>query len=75
VRAGNRRTAQAGRRPCQTFRCFASWSRTDATGNTVYAATDFGVFMSTDAGATWSAFDLGTLAVVPVFDIEQISAE
>jgi hypothetical protein len=47
--------------------------RTDATGNTLYAATDIGMFLSLDGGATWAAFNLGTIPAVPVFDIEQNS--
>ncbi len=43
----------------------------DATSNTLLAATDIGVFRSTDGGATWAAYNLGTIPAVPVFDIEQ----
>jgi hypothetical protein len=43
----------------------------DNTGNTVYAATDIGVFKSSDGGNTWGSFNLGTLQAVPVFDIEE----
>jgi hypothetical protein len=45
--------------------------RLDATGNTLYAATDIGVFKSADSGGTWSAFNLAVIPAVPVFDIEQ----
>jgi hypothetical protein len=45
--------------------------KSDATGNTLYAGTDIGVFRSTDGGATWSAFNLGVIPPVPVFDLEQ----
>jgi photosystem II stability/assembly factor-like uncharacterized protein len=45
--------------------------RRDPTGNTLYAATDIGVFQSADSGGTWSAFNLGVIPVVPVFDIAQ----
>jgi len=45
--------------------------KTDPTGNTIYVASDIGVFQSLDGGATWAAFNLGTLPAVPVFDIEQ----
>ena len=43
----------------------------DPTGNTLYAATDIGVFQSTDGGNTWASFNLGTLQAIPVFDIEE----
>jgi photosystem II stability/assembly factor-like uncharacterized protein len=43
----------------------------DATSNTLLAATDIGVFRSTDGGATWAAYNLGTIPAVPVFDIQQ----
>jgi hypothetical protein len=49
----------------------------DATGNTLLAATDIGVFRSTNGGTNWvqvspSTGTLpGTLPAVPVFDIEQ----
>ena len=43
----------------------------DATGNTIYAGTDIGVFRTTDGGANWSAFNLGVIPPVPVFDLEQ----
>ncbi len=45
--------------------------RTDTSGQTIYAATDIGVFRSTDGGQTWVPFNLGTIPAVPVFDIEQ----
>ena len=45
--------------------------RSDATGKTVLAGTDIGVFRSTDAGATWAAFNLGTIPAVPIFDLQQ----
>jgi hypothetical protein len=45
--------------------------KSDASGNTVLAGTDIGVFRSTDAGSTWAAFNLGTIPAVPVFDLEQ----
>jgi hypothetical protein len=45
--------------------------RTDTTGQTLYAATDIGIFVSTDGGQSWSAFNLGEIPAVPVFDIEQ----
>ncbi len=41
------------------------------TQHTLYAATDIGVFRSTDGGRTWSAFNLDVLPAVPVFDIAQ----
>ncbi len=44
---------------------------TDSSGNTLLAATDIGVFRSTDAGATWQAFNQGVIPAVPAFDIEQ----
>jgi len=43
----------------------------DTTGNTLYAATDIGVFQSLDGGNTWASFNLGTLQAIPVFDIEE----
>ncbi len=44
---------------------------TDLTANTVLAATDIGVFRTTDGGSTWAPFDLGVIPPVAVFDIEQ----
>ena len=43
----------------------------DITGDTILAATDIGVFRSTDSGRTWAAFDLGMIPAVAAFDIEQ----
>ena len=45
--------------------------RNDATAMTVLAATDIGVFRTTDGGNTWAPFNLGTIPAVAVFDIEQ----
>ena len=45
--------------------------RNDPTANTVLAATDIGVFRTTDGGATWAPFNLGVIPAVAVFDIEQ----
>jgi hypothetical protein len=45
--------------------------RNDSTGATVLAATDSGVFRTTDGGATWAAFDLGAIGAVPVIDVQQ----
>jgi Transmembrane protein 131-like N-terminal len=45
--------------------------RDDPSGNTLLAATDIGIFRSTDDGANWAAFNLGAIPAVPVFDIEQ----
>ncbi len=45
--------------------------RNDPTANTVLAATDIGIFRTTDAGATWAPFNLGVIPAVAVFDIEQ----
>ena len=45
--------------------------RRDSTGQTLYVATDIGVFQSTDRGETWAAFNLGEIPAVPVYDIEQ----
>lgn len=45
----------------------------DATGHTVLAATDIGVFRSIDSGADWTSFNQGTIPAVPVFDLEQNS--
>ena len=35
------------------------------------AATDIGIFRTTDGGKTWAAFNLGVIPAVAVFDIEQ----
>jgi hypothetical protein len=47
----------------------------DATGKTLLAATDIGVFRSTNGGTNWVQISpstaSGTLPSVPVFDIEQ----
>ena len=45
--------------------------RRDATGQTLYAATDVGVFQSTDGGGAWAAFNVGVIPAVPVYDIAQ----
>jgi len=45
--------------------------RGDSSGQTVLAATDIGIFRTTDGGASWASFNLGTIPPVPVFDIEQ----
>ncbi len=45
--------------------------RNDPTANTVLAATDIGIFRTTDGGTTWAPFNLGTVPAVGVFDIEQ----
>ncbi len=45
--------------------------RNDPTAQTVLAATDIGVFRTTDGGTTWAPFNLGTIPAVAVFDIEQ----
>jgi hypothetical protein len=45
--------------------------RNDSTANTVLAATDIGIFRTTDGGSTWAAFNLGVIPAVAVFDIEQ----
>jgi hypothetical protein len=45
--------------------------RNDTTANTVLAATDIGVFRTTDGGSTWAPFNLGVIPAVAVFDIEQ----
>ncbi len=44
---------------------------TDSTANTVLAATDIGVFRTTNGGSTWAPFNLGVIPAVAVFDIEQ----
>ena len=41
------------------------------TRHTLYAATDVGVFRSTDGGRTWLAFNLDVIPAVPIFDIAQ----
>jgi hypothetical protein len=43
----------------------------DSTGNTVLAATDIGIFRTSDGGADWAPFNLGAIPAVAVFDIEQ----
>ena len=45
--------------------------RNDPTANTVLAATDIGIFRTTDGGNTWAPFNLGVIPAVAVFDIEQ----
>jgi hypothetical protein len=45
--------------------------RTDVTGNTIFAATDIGVFHSIDGGASWTALNLSIIPSVPVVDVEQ----
>ncbi|HEY6298685.1 MAG TPA: hypothetical protein VIW95_03490 [Candidatus Binatus sp.] len=45
--------------------------RNDPTAMTVLAATDIGIFRTTDGGTTWSSFNLGAIPAVAVFDIEQ----
>jgi hypothetical protein len=45
--------------------------RNDASGNTVLAATDIGIFRTTNGGSTWAPFNLGVIPAVAVFDIEQ----
>ena len=45
--------------------------RNDPTANTVLAATDIGIFRTTDGGNNWAAFNLGVIPAVAVFDIEQ----
>ena len=45
--------------------------RNDSTGNTVLAATDIGIFRTTDGGNTWAPFNLGVIPAVAVFDLEQ----
>jgi len=45
--------------------------RNDPTANTVLAATDIGIFRTTDGGSTWAPFNLGVIPAVAVFDIEQ----
>jgi hypothetical protein len=45
--------------------------RNDPTANTVLAATDIGVFRTTDGGNTWVPFNLGVIPAVAVVDLEQ----
>ena len=45
--------------------------RNDPTANTVLAATDIGVFRTTDGGNTWAPFNLGVIPAVAVIDLEQ----
>jgi hypothetical protein len=45
--------------------------RNDPTAMTVLAATDIGIFRTTDGGTTWPPFNLGAIPAVAVFDIEQ----
>ena len=45
----------------------------DATGNTLLAATDIGVFRSVNGGVNWTLFNQGVIPSVPVFDIEESS--
>ena len=45
--------------------------RNDPTAKTVLAATDIGVFRTTDGGNTWAPFNLGVIPAVAVFDLEQ----
>lgn len=45
--------------------------RNDPTANTVLAATDIGIFRTTDGGSTWAPFNLGVIPAVAVFDVEQ----
>lgn len=45
--------------------------KTDASGNSLLAGTDAGLFSSTDGGATWHNFNTGVISHVPVFDIKQ----
>src|SRR5208282_3549997 len=45
--------------------------RNDPTAQTVLAATDIGIFRTTDGGSTWAPFNLGVIPAVAVFDIEQ----
>jgi hypothetical protein len=41
----------------------------DPTHNSLYAATDLGVFTTADGGATWSSFNNGSLPNVAVFSL------
>jgi hypothetical protein len=45
--------------------------RGDSSGNTVLAATDIGVFRTTDGGTNWEPYNLGAIPAIPVFDLEQ----
>jgi hypothetical protein len=45
--------------------------RNDPTAATVLAATDIGIFRTTDGGNTWAPFNLGVIPAVAVFDLEQ----
>lgn len=45
--------------------------RNDATAQTLLAATDIGIFRTTDGGVNWAPFNLGTIPAVAVFDLEQ----
>ena len=45
--------------------------RNDPTAMTALAATDIGIFRTTDGGTTWAPFNLGAIPPVAVFDIEQ----
>jgi photosystem II stability/assembly factor-like uncharacterized protein len=47
------------------------FDQNDRSGQTVLAGTDIGVFRSSDLGNTWTAYNLGVIPVVPVFDLEQ----
>jgi len=43
----------------------------DPTGKTIYAGTSDGVLQTTDNGATWRNFNLDSLPLVQVFDLQQ----
>ncbi len=43
----------------------------DPTGNTIYAGTSDGVLQTTNNGATWQNFNLSSLPLVQVFDLQQ----
>ncbi len=45
--------------------------RNDPTASTVLAATDIGIFRTTDGGNDWAPFNLGVIPAVAVLDIEQ----
>ncbi|MDO8432351.1 MAG: hypothetical protein Q7S58_08070 [Candidatus Binatus sp.] len=45
--------------------------RNDPRGQTVLAATDIGVFITTDGGADWEPLNVGMLSGVPVADLQQ----